>query len=95
MEAHVIPQVRAMMLEILAVGRAMGFDESALPSEVVESAIESTAQIHKSNITHRPSMLHDLEHSRPMEVEVVVGDLVRNAREHKVDAPVRRFYNCL
>ena len=85
-----------MMLELLAVGRAMGFDERALPSEEVDNAINSTAKIHKSpDSTHRPSMLHDLEYGRPMEVEVVLGEIVRKAREYKVDAPVRQFHNHL
>ena len=85
-----------MMLEILAIGRAMGFDESALPSEVVDNAIESTAEIHKSlDSTHHPSMLHDVEYGRPMEVEVVLGELVRKAREHQVDAPVSQYHNRL
>lgn len=91
-ETHVIPQLRAMMLEILAIGRAMGFDESALPAAEVDDTIRATAEIHKSpNSTHRPSMLLDLDYGHPMEVEVVLGELIRKAREHQVDTPVRPF----
>lgn len=78
------------MLEILAVGRAMGFDEEALPQSVVDITIENTARIHRSpDSTHRPSMLLDLEQGRPLEVEVVIGELVRTAKELHVDVPVR------
>ncbi|KAF8585673.1 6-phosphogluconate dehydrogenase C-terminal domain-like protein [Ramaria rubella] len=87
-EANVVPQIRAMMLEVLAVGRAMGFDENALPSDVVENTIESTAKIHKSpDSVHRPSMLMDVEHDRPTELEVILGELIKKAKELHVDAP--------
>jgi 2-dehydropantoate 2-reductase len=90
-EAHVVPSIRAVMLEILAVGRAMGFDEEALPFSVVDTTIENTAKLHKApDSTHRPSMLLDLELGRPLEVEVVVGELVRKAKELRVDVPVCR-----
>lgn len=93
-EAHVLPQLRAMMMEIIAIGRAMGFDEEALPLNVVEHALNTT-KIYKSGNTHRPSTLLDRENGRPMEVEVIIGELVRSAREHQVDAPVRHAHNCL
>jgi 2-dehydropantoate 2-reductase len=85
-----------MMLEILAIGRAMGFDEKALPSDVVDDTLKSTEEIHKgTDITHRPSMLHDLEYGRPMEVEAILGELARNAREYQVNAPVCQFHHLI
>ncbi|KIJ37084.1 hypothetical protein M422DRAFT_69495 [Sphaerobolus stellatus SS14] len=87
-EKIVVPQLRAIMQEILSIGRAMGFDENALPSSVVEETIESTARIHKKpDSTHRASILIDLENGRPMELEVVVGVLVRKAKELRVEIP--------
>jgi 2-dehydropantoate 2-reductase len=38
---------------------------------------------------HFPSMLEDVEASRPTEVELINGALVREAREHGVDAPLQ------
>lgn len=36
---------------------------------------------------YRPSMLVDLDQGRPMEVEVIVGNIVRKARELDVKTP--------
>jgi 2-dehydropantoate 2-reductase len=36
----------------------------------------------------KPSMLQDVEASRPMEVEAIMGQVQAFAREHKVDTPV-------
>jgi Ketopantoate reductase PanE/ApbA C terminal len=95
-EGHVIPQLRAMMLEVIAVGRAMGFDEKALPLEAVDNIIRTTAEIHTvPGTTHRASTLLDRDNGRPMEVEVLIGELVKSAREHHVDAPVRHSHNYL
>jgi 2-dehydropantoate 2-reductase len=38
---------------------------------------------------HFPSMLEDVEASRPTEVELINGALVREAREHGVEAPLQ------
>lgn len=84
-----MPQLRAIMQEILAVGRAIGFDESALPSNTIEQTYENTAALHRApDSSHRASMLLDLEQGKPMEIEVVLGVLVQKAKEHHVDVPV-------
>lgn len=36
---------------------------------------------------YRPSMLVDLDSGRPMEVEVIVGNIVRKARQLGVQTP--------
>ncbi len=38
---------------------------------------------------HYPSMLEDVERGRPTEVELINGALVRQAREHGLDAPLQ------
>lgn len=84
-----MPQIRAMMQEILNIGRAMGLSEEALPSSVIESTIASTARIHKSpDSIHKASTLIDLESGKPMELEVLLGELVRKAKELNVATPV-------
>jgi len=91
-----MPQLQAIMQEILAVGRAIGFDESALPSSAIEQTYESTAALHRApDSSHRASMLLDLEQGKPMEIEVVLGVLVQKAKEHQVDVPVSHLFACL
>jgi 2-dehydropantoate 2-reductase len=41
-----------------------------------------------------PSMLFDIENGRPTEAEHIVGDLVRRADRHGVDAPILRAALC-
>ncbi|KAF8513575.1 ketopantoate reductase PanE/ApbA C terminal-domain-containing protein [Hysterangium stoloniferum] len=87
-EEQMISQIRAMMYELLAVGRAMGFDEAALPMELIEDVVAESKSIHKgTGISHRASILLDLEGGRPMEVEVILGEVVRKAKELGVDTP--------
>jgi 2-dehydropantoate 2-reductase len=70
-------------------GRAMGFPESDLPSSVVEDTINNTCRLHSiAESTHRPSMLLDSELGRPIEVEVILGEVIRLARRHNVKMPV-------
>src|ERR1700683_3324342 len=71
--------------------RAMGFPDSpdGIPSSIVDSTLEYAASLHvlPSSI-HRPSMLLDAEKGRPMEVEVILGEVVRMARAKGVSIPV-------
>ncbi|KAI5117609.1 hypothetical protein M0805_006722 [Coniferiporia weirii] len=87
-ERQVVPVLRAIMQENLAVGRAMGFDEDALPSSIIDDTIKSTGDIHrKPDSNHKASMLLDYENGRPMEIEVIVGEVVKKARDLNVDIP--------
>ncbi|GJJ14611.1 hypothetical protein Clacol_008877 [Clathrus columnatus] len=87
-EHQVTPQIRGMMQEVLAIGRAMGFSEEALPSSIIDSAITSVVKLHKSpDSIHKASTLLDVEKGRPMELEVLLGELIRKAKELGVDAP--------
>jgi 2-dehydropantoate 2-reductase len=42
----------------------------------------------KPESRHKPSMLLDAERGQPIEVEVIFGEVVRMARERKIDMPV-------
>ena len=78
------------MEENLAVCRALGFDEEALPSRVVEDTIRSTGELHRrEDSKHKASMLLDVELGKPIEVEGIVGEVVRRARTVGVEVPVR------
>ncbi|KZT22253.1 6-phosphogluconate dehydrogenase C-terminal domain-like protein [Neolentinus lepideus HHB14362 ss-1] len=87
-EKYTIPAIRGVLNEALAVGRAMGYDESALPTAVVEGTIAGTKQLHMvPENNHRASMLLDIENGRPTEVEGIVGEVVRMAAHKGVDVP--------
>ncbi|KZT22266.1 6-phosphogluconate dehydrogenase C-terminal domain-like protein [Neolentinus lepideus HHB14362 ss-1] len=87
-EKYTIPTLYGVMNEALAVGRAMGYDESALPASVVESTIANTKRLHVvPENKHRASMLLDIENGRPIEVEAIVGEVVRMAHQKGIDVP--------
>lgn len=93
MESLVVPQLRAIMQEVLAIGRAIGFDEQALPSDIINETIDYTALLYKDPVfSMQPSMLIDLDLGRPMEVEPIVGELIKSAKQLHVEAPVRPVY---
>ncbi|KIM41423.1 hypothetical protein M413DRAFT_27779 [Hebeloma cylindrosporum] len=92
--AYTIPTITATLNELLVLGmgfwRALGFPdtEDGLPASTVISVLENTRQIHaKADSTHVPSMLLDAERGRPIEVEVILGEVVRMAKERGVDIP--------
>jgi 2-dehydropantoate 2-reductase len=75
---------------VLAVAEACGIKAPDLGAEKVESIINETRQIHdqkKGTSQFKPSMLIDLECGRPMEIEVLVGNITRKAREANVETP--------
>lgn len=91
--------VRRIMLEILYVARAVGINEARFPSSSVDNAINitlATSPVDGVNDSakggnlaadFKPSILLDLENGRPMELEVIIGNVVRMAREKAVDTP--------
>ena len=82
------PILKSVMLELEAVGRAMGFDEHDLPPSAMDT-LERTRKLHQNpEETFRPSILIDVENGRPMELEVVLGHVVKAAKEHHVNIPV-------
>ena len=53
------------------------------------NVLENTRNIHaKVGSTHIPSMSLDVERGQPIEVEVILGEVVRMAKERDVDIPV-------
>ena len=72
-------------------GRALGYpdNEHGLPSALPDLVIESTRKIHvQPHSSHKPSMMLDAERGQPLEVEVILGEVVRMARDYNVDVPV-------
>ncbi|TFK29441.1 6-phosphogluconate dehydrogenase C-terminal domain-like protein [Coprinopsis marcescibilis] len=89
-EKYTLPQIEAVLEELVTLGRALGYPDSedALSSSLPRTIIENTAEIHKKpDSSHKPSMLLDVERGQPLEVEVILGEVVRLARDVGVSVP--------
>jgi 2-dehydropantoate 2-reductase len=75
--------VHALIDEGKAVARAAGIELHDDPWEMNVLATQRGS-------AHFPSMLEDVEAERPTEAEMINGALVREAREHGVEAPLQR-----
>ena len=65
---------------------------SGIPHSIIDFTMQDTLGNHvKETSTHRPSMLLDAEKGRPIEVEAIVGEVVRMARKGGVDVPVSSY----
>ena len=74
--------------------RAAGVSSEELPDKAVEETIALTVNEYGEDLTgqkippaYRPSMLVDLDHFRPMEVEAIIGGVIIKARELNVPVP--------
>lgn len=73
----------------------MGFPDSedGLPSSTADWVLQSATDISASaNNTHKYSMHVDAENDRPIEVEVIFGEVVRMAKERNIEIPVKRIH---
>ncbi|KIP09694.1 hypothetical protein PHLGIDRAFT_102441, partial [Phlebiopsis gigantea 11061_1 CR5-6] len=88
-ELLAIPEAREnleeIMLEVLSVSRRVlpGEATDLLPDSVARSIVENE----NAESVFKPSMLVDLESGRPMEVEAIVGGIIRGARRHGLIVP--------
>ncbi|CAE6529931.1 unnamed protein product [Rhizoctonia solani] len=84
------PVLTKVLTEAISVARALGYSEHAVPSSLVESTIEDTGGLHRPGkpSTHKPSMLVDMETRRPLEIEVIIGEVVRLGKEHGVNVSI-------
>ena len=74
----------------------MGFPDSpdGVPSSAVDQTLESTRVLNAApNSFHIPSMLLDAQKGRPIEVEVILGEVVRMAKVKGVPVPVSLISN--
>ncbi|KAI0630443.1 6-phosphogluconate dehydrogenase C-terminal domain-like protein [Trametes polyzona] len=96
--AYTIPFLYDALQEVDALGRVLfppvhaeGSGEVVVPGleeDIVRKTMERTAALHSvPESTHLPSMLVDALAERPMEVEHVVGEVVRMARKAGVSVP--------
>lgn len=74
-----------IMLEVLMVARkTISADAAAaLPDSITKTIIQNE----NPKSTFKPSMLVDLEAGRPMEIEAIVGGVVRKARDYELNVP--------
>jgi len=87
---YTLPIIRATLEEVWKLGRAIGYPDTAegIPYSAIDVVLNGMIEGHaKPENNHTPSMLVDLEQGRPIEVEVIVGEVVRMARERKVEVP--------
>jgi 2-dehydropantoate 2-reductase len=71
---------RKVMEEVMRIAAAAGHP---LTPDIIEQNFEGTRAMKPI----KTSMLADFEAGRPMEVEAIVGNALRTARRHKVEAP--------
>ncbi|OJJ53417.1 hypothetical protein ASPSYDRAFT_212287 [Aspergillus sydowii CBS 593.65] len=76
--------VEAAMYEIVAVARALGYGDQ-VNEEVVKAQIRRSAVRPAPGV--QPSMMADMLYNSKMEVEVIVGNVVRLARKYCVAVP--------
>lgn len=69
-----------LMQEVVLTARACGVD---LPEELVAENVEYT----RNFPPYKTSMLVDCENNRPLEVEAIVGSVVKAARNHQLQVP--------
>ena len=75
--------VRSVMFEVVALARALKI--KGVTEEVAE---EQLSRHRKRTVGKEPSMLTDVREGRPFEVEAIVGNTVRLAKEHGVKMPL-------
>lgn len=77
--------MKGIILEVLSVPHKLLAKKEVelLPDTLADTIIENE----NPDSTFKPSMLVDLEAARPMEVEVIVGSIVRRARDAGIEVP--------
>ncbi|KAK7053057.1 hypothetical protein VNI00_004378 [Paramarasmius palmivorus] len=98
-EEYTVPNIAAVLTEAVSALPARALDipdtEDGLPLDTVPKFIELARVLHvdpKNN--HASSMLLDMRKGRPMEVEVILGEVVRLAKRVAVDVPVSLSIDC-
>lgn len=71
-------------------GKALGFNEEEGTPKTIISSVRNLHSRPESK--HVPSMLLDAQNGLPIEVEVILGEVVRLAKQHNVSVPVSRSH---
>lgn len=78
-----------VMREVGKVATALGYKDL-----ITDETINDHMKRHIERMTtggKAPSMLQDIKHARPIEVEAILGNLVRTAKDLRVDTPYLRL----
>ncbi|KAI0795263.1 ketopantoate reductase PanE/ApbA C terminal-domain-containing protein [Irpex lacteus] len=90
-EVLAVPQSRAalqdIMEEVLQVARATLPNDDLLKSVLHATVAQDIVNHENPASVFKPSMLVDLEAGRPMEVEAIVGGILRRAQEKGIQTP--------
>ncbi|KAG8703318.1 hypothetical protein FRC09_004230 [Ceratobasidium sp. 395] len=74
--------------QVVAVARAQGMDESDLPLSSIDEAVDLTlSEYGIGGPAYKASMLVDFLAERPMEIEVIIGGVLRYAHANNVLTP--------
>jgi hypothetical protein len=84
--------------QVVSVARGLGLDESVLPATSIDEAIDLTlSEYGVAGPPYKASMLVDFLAERPMEIEVIIGGILRYAVTKQVPTPrfvVSAFIKC-
>ncbi|KAF5372861.1 hypothetical protein D9758_001753 [Tetrapyrgos nigripes] len=89
-EEYTLGALKAVFSEMESLARALGYPDSeqGIPSSFTKHAFDFNRELHITpDNAHVPSMLLDARKGLPIEVEVIVGEVVRMARANKVSVP--------
>lgn len=75
------------MEEVLLVARASLPDDDTVKSVLHATVAQDIVDNENPASVFKPSMLVDLEAGRPIEVEAIVGGIIRRAREKGIATP--------
>ncbi|KAI0754756.1 ketopantoate reductase PanE/ApbA C terminal-domain-containing protein [Daedaleopsis nitida] len=79
--------LKDIMAEVLAVARATLPPSPAVDEVLSDAVIDAIVENENQTSVFRPSMLVDLDCGRPMELEAIVGGVLRRARTSGVQTP--------
>lgn len=75
-------------MKVVSVARALGLDEADLPASSIDEAIDLTlGEYGTAGPAYKASMLVDFLAERPMEIEVIIGGVLRYAASKQVHTP--------
>ncbi|CAG8453072.1 9397_t:CDS:2 [Acaulospora colombiana] len=81
--------VNDSLAEMMVLGRALGYGEDLLPSSLPKAVVDQAKGILAAKIDFEPASLVGVRKGRPIELEPVLGELVRKAKRRDVKMPVR------
>ncbi|KAI0769074.1 ketopantoate reductase PanE/ApbA C terminal-domain-containing protein [Trametes elegans] len=79
--------LRDIMSEVLSVARASLTPSPAVDEVLGDKAVDDVLEGENPKSVFRPSMLVDLDNGRPMEIEAIVGGVLRRAKAKGVPTP--------